>query len=287
MRAQGTLACMQGPVAIAILAALVLGLGGAWLWRRRQQADAMEAPLSKVAKKTLEGQVEFYRRLPPEEKVRFEREVKRFLFDQLITGPRGKALPEDLKTLVAASAVMLVFGRKGYVYERTRDIVVYDEAFDRDYAQGASKQIAGMVHGSGPILFSARALRDGFANTRDGHHVGLHEFAHVLDFHAGDADGVPSLMPWTTVSAWTAQIDVETDRIEARRSVLREYGATNEAELFAVATEAFFEKPKALADRHPKLYAMLAATYGQDPAGALGKGQEAPGGDTREPGGSA
>ena len=132
-----------------------------------------------------------------------------------------------------------------------------------------------MVHGAGPILFSARALRDGFANTRDGHNVGLHEFAHVLDFHVGDADGVPSLMPWTTVSAWTEQIRVETDRIEARRSVLREYGATNEAELFAVATEAFFEKPKALADKHPKLYAMLAEAYGQDPAQALGRPEAA------------
>jgi len=266
---------VQGPVAIAILAALLLALAGAWLWRRRQQADAMDAPLSKLAKRTLDTQVEFYRRLPPDEKARFEREVKRFTFDQLITGPRGKPLPDDLKTLVAASAVMLVFGRKGYVYDRTRDVVVYDEAFDRDYAQGANKQIAGMVHGSGPILFSARALRDGFANTKDGHHVGLHEFAHVLDFHAGDADGVPSLMPWTTVSAWTSQIDVETDRIEARRSVLREYGATNDAELFAVATEAFFEKPKALADRHPKLYAILAETYGQDPAGALERPKDA------------
>jgi len=110
---QGTLAGMQGPVAIAILAALVLGLAGAWLWRRRQQADAMDAPLSKVAKKTLETQVEFYRRLPPEEKVRFEREVKRFLFDQLITGPRGKALAEDPRTLVPAPAVMPGFRRRG------------------------------------------------------------------------------------------------------------------------------------------------------------------------------
>jgi Mlc titration factor MtfA (ptsG expression regulator) len=45
----------------------------------------------------------------------------------------------------------------------------------------------------------------------------------------------------------------ETKRAGKRRSVLRKYAATNEAELFAVATEAFFERPRALAAKHPKL----------------------------------
>lgn len=256
------------PGAIALGIVIVAALAGlaAWLLRRRAAAAAMDAPLSAAAKQTLAKQVAYYQRLDGAEKDRFEREVKRFLFDQQITGPRGRAVPDELKVLVAASAVMLVFGRKGYVYERTRDIVIYDEAFDREYGEGRDKNILGMVHGAGPILFSARALRDGFANARDGHNVGLHEFAHVLDFHVGDADGVPSLMPWSAVGPWVAQMKVETDRIEDHRSVLRDYGATNEAELFAVATEAFFEQPKLLAQKHPKLYALLVATYGQDPA---------------------
>ena len=54
--------------------------------------------------------------------------------------------------------------------------------------------------------------------------------------------------------------------MEAHRSVLREYAATNEAELFAVATEFFFERPEALKKKHPKLYAVLVEVYG--PPGA-------------------
>jgi Mlc titration factor MtfA (ptsG expression regulator) len=45
---------------------------------------------------------------------------------------------------------------------------------------------------------------------------------------------------------------------------LRAYGATNEAEFFAVATEAFFERPRALADEHTDLYAVLARFYKLD-----------------------
>ena len=43
------------------------------------------------------------------------------------------------------------------------------------------------------------------------------------------------------------------------------YGATNPTEFFAVATEAFFERPRALRATHPKLYAELRKFFRQDP----------------------
>ena len=49
-----------------------------------------------------------------------------------------------------------------------------------------------------------------------------------------------------------------------RRTVLDAYGATNEAEFFAVATETYFEKPRRLARKHPELYAMLSRVFSQD-----------------------
>jgi Mlc titration factor MtfA (ptsG expression regulator) len=57
-----------------------------------------------------------------------------------------------------------------------------------------------------------------------------------------------------------------------RPTVLDEYGATNAAEFFAVATEAFFQKPAALKRRHPALYQQLAEFYRQDPAERQDKG---------------
>lgn len=60
-------------------------------------------------------------------------------------------------------------------------------------------------------------------------------------------------------------------------SVLDDYGATNPAEFFAVATECFFEKSAALRRKHPRLYEELKAYYRQDPAGRSGEdvGKEA------------
>jgi MtfA peptidase len=46
-------------------------------------------------------------------------------------------------------------------------------------------------------------------------------------------------------------------------SVLDAYGATNEAEFFAVATETFFTRPFELKLEQPALYAILADFYRQ------------------------
>ena len=51
-----------------------------------------------------------------------------------------------------------------------------------------------------------------------------------------------------------------------RRTSIDAYGATNEAEFFAVVVEQFFEKPLQLNDRYPDLYAELALFFKFDPA---------------------
>jgi hypothetical protein len=61
-----------------------------------------------------------------------------------------------------------------------------------------------------------------------------------------------------------AELVRETE--EGRSSVLDQYGATNPAEFFAVATEAFFETSTKLRTQHPQLYAELMLYYQQDPA---------------------
>ena len=47
--------------------------------------------------------------------------------------------------------------------------------------------------------------------------------------------------------------------------MLDTYGGANPAEFFAVATEAFFERPRALREKNRQLYDQLAAFFRQDP----------------------
>lgn len=250
--------------------ALALGVAAViyavWTRRDRRRRRLATQPFPSAWREVLEREVGFYRKLDEGERRRFEREVRFFLDEQTITGPRGAPIDEALAVLVAASAVVLVFGRPGHRYPKLRDIVVYEGAFDEDYAVRASGNILGMVHAQGPILFSARSLRAGFRGESDGRNVGYHEFAHVLDFEAGQVDGVPSFMPWSAIAPWVKVMHAETAKVEKNRSLLRGYAATNEAEFFAVATEVFFERGAQLAAKHPELYRLLVEAYGQDPA---------------------
>lgn len=250
-----------------LLVAVALPLYALGTRRDRRRRRLAREPFPAAWRAVLEREVAFYRALSSSERGRFEREVRFFLDEQVIVGSRGASVNEDLRVLVAASAVTLIFGRPGYHYPRLRDIVVYEGSFDEDYAVHRGGQILGMVHAQGPILFSAESLRQGFRGD-DGLNVGFHEFAHVLDFATGHVDGVPSLMPWRAIRPWIEVMRAESAKVRSRRSLLRQYAATNEAEFFAVATEMFFERGPHMKRKHPELYRLLRDAYGQDPAAA-------------------
>jgi hypothetical protein len=59
-------------------------------------------------------------------------------------------------------------------------------------------------------------------------------------------------------------------------TLLSAYGATSPGEFFAVATEAFFERPIEMKRLHPALYEQLASFYRQDPAERLTRSARAP-----------
>ena len=78
----------------------------------------------------------------------------------------------------------------------------------------------------------------------------------------GTIDGVPSLlMKEPTAIPWMHMINEGIEQIQNEESDIDSYGATNEAEFFAVASEYFFERPKLLSRKHPELYAALEKVF--------------------------
>lgn len=233
-------------------------------WRRLMAPD----DVSPAIRQALERKVGFYRALSDDQRRAFRRAVQFFLLDQNIVGV-GIAVDDELRALVAASATILSFGMPDYTWDATRDILIYPDAFDEDYSVGHGKTRLGQVGRQGPVIFSARALRAGFARGADGHNVGLHEFAHVLDFEDGEIDGMPAHLDWPSIRPWLDEMTrlmKLRDKQGRHGQVLRDYGYTNEAEFFACATEMFFEQPERLERRAPNVYQLLARFYRQRPA---------------------
>jgi Flp pilus assembly protein TadD len=123
----------------------------------------------------------------------------------------------------------------------------------------------------GPIVLSWRDVLAGGRDETGGRNLVFHEFAHYVDALDGDVDGTPPLVGRERQRTWFRVTEAEYLRLvgQARRdevSLLDHYGATNRAEFFAVATECFFEQPRAMWKQHRQLYRVLRDFYRQHPA---------------------
>jgi Mlc titration factor MtfA (ptsG expression regulator) len=131
--------------------------------------------------------------------------------------------------------------------------------------------ILGQAFQQGPVIIIWDAALRGGRHPESGHNVIYHEFAHKLDMLDGAADGTPPLRDRAEYRDWVQTCSREYLRLkgdteEGRTSFLDAYGATNEAEFFAVATEHFFERPRQMLADAPDLYRVLQEYYRQDPA---------------------
>ena len=208
-----------------------------------------------------------------QEQQHFERDVQFFLDEHAFEGVDGVEVDDELRLSVAAGAAVMLAGRPGWELRGAgRSVLFYPGAFDEAYHGGDYAAFDGMAHEQGPILLSAQAVRDSWADPADGQNVVLHELAHLFDFQNEGADGVPSLMAPSSEAAWRALVRRETQRIRRRRSMLRKYAASAPSEFFACAVEVFFERPAEMKHRHAELYTALANFFNQDPA-ALGLGE--------------
>lgn len=223
-------------------------------------------------KSLLNENVLFYRELSTADKKRFRKRMMLFLSEVYIEGVQTEL--EDLdKILIAASAVIPVFGFKEWHYNNLSGIIIYPENFNGDLefeSQEEKRVIAGLV-GSGrfekQMILSRKALRHGFKNETDKGNTSVHEFVHLIDKMDGEADGIPErLFQRQYITPWLKLMHEEMEAINSNKSDIRKYGGISEVEFLAVASEYFFERPDLFKRKHPELYEMLEKCFQQDPA---------------------
>jgi len=216
----------------------------------------------------LNESVAFYRTLSESDKTLFEKRVRLFLETTPVEAGQIEVTDED-RLLVAASAVIPVWGFPDWHYFNVQKVFLLPASFNERFECGQPDSlITGMV-GTGPmsgkLALSQPALHLGFSNTKDKQNVGIHEFVHLVDMADGDCDGFPErLKKYAFSIPWFELVENKIAGIESNNSNIRDYGATNKAEFLAVTSEYFFERPKLMQKKHPKLYQALSDFYQQD-----------------------
>ncbi len=262
--------------AVMVLGPLVVTGVLAFAVRRPLEAyRAARQPLDPEVLAVLKRHVPHFNGLDAAGQEAFARRVARMLATIEFETVKGARDTLEMRVLSLAGAALLYVGRDDLHIDEHRSVIFYPDAFSHEYAVQHDARIAGMVHRQGPVLFSERALRDGWNHDSDGYNVSVHEWAHVLDLEDGFADGIPGLAPGSLAEEQEL-LNHELVRVRGGRSVLRDYAGTNRAELFAVATEVFFERPELLRRSHSTLYDVLSAWLRVDPIELLRKAGVAP-----------
>ncbi|MEC4890475.1 MAG: zinc-dependent peptidase [Nitrospira sp.] len=242
-----------------------------WWVRRRalRRAAVMRQPFPEEWERILRERVAFFTALDKAGQSRFRQLVQIFLDEVRITGIRTE-VDETIRVLVAASAVIPIFGFHDWEYHQLREVLIYPDTFDDAYQHTSEASIVGMAglhHLSGVMILSKPALLAGFAPDPGTHNVGVHEFAHLVEIEAGEY-GLPPEVPWMAVRQWVRYVGRELARPSKHGAHINPYAYTNEHEFFAVLAEYFFTSPERLQRRDPALYALLRDLFHQD-AGAL------------------
>lgn len=237
------------------------------LIRRWQQARLRKRPLPHTWPAILIDRAPFYSQLDPSSCERFHALLKVFVWEKVWIGAGGLEITEEVQVVISAAAVRLVLYLDASVYDRLTEIVVYPSHYKHPDDDAV---ILGEAHAWGTVVLSWDAVIHGLKNEDDGHDTATHEFAHVLDRASGQFNGTPELRARADYRPWGRVLSNHFEKLRKRRKiergVLRDYGATNEAEFFAVATESFFERPEAMQEKTPELYEQLSHFYGFDPA---------------------
>jgi Mlc titration factor MtfA (ptsG expression regulator) len=257
-----------------LILALIWGIEPLTRLRRRQLANR---PFPSDWTFIIERNVSFYKRLPDSLRKRLYGHINVLLSEKKFKGCGGLQLTEEIKVTIAAIAALLLLNGRGNYFSKLRLILIYPSAFIANNTTPfgelylEEKQVkAGESWGTGIVVLSWENIRYDAKYWNDGRNVVLHEFAHQLDQEGGSVSGVPILEKRSDYVTWGQVFRKEYEQLrrEVERgveTVIDEYGATDPAEFFAVATETFFEKPFQMERKHPELYHELKRYYKLDP----------------------
>lgn len=251
-----------------------------WFADRRRKKLTL-APFPPAWKKILVQNVAYYGMLKAEERAKLHALIQVFVAEKYWEGAGGLELTDEIRVTIAAQACLLLLGLPHNYYRNVQSIIVYPSTVTpprrkRSFFESsptsveAPQPILGQAFKGGPVILCWDAGLRGGRNSQDGHNLVYHEFAHKLDMLDGAADGTPPLRDRAEYRDWVRVCSEEFLRLKkdakkGKKSFLRSYGAVNEAEFFAVATEQFFEQPQKMVEHAPELYRVLKEYYRQDP----------------------
>jgi Mlc titration factor MtfA (ptsG expression regulator) len=249
-----------------------------WLKSRRRK-ELLSQPFPDEWLNWLQKNVRHYRQIGEAQEAKLRQLVRVFVAEKVWEGCDGLEVTDEMRVTIAGSACLLAVGvEPNFYFDRVETILLFPDKFVRPpewhggmLVDDLGLPTLGEAWHRGPIVLSWKTVKRESAGRARGQNLVLHEFAHHLDGLDGDMDGTPPFSRAEQYGNWHRVTEREFRRLakqsaRGEATLLDHYGATNNAEFFAVSTECFFECPREMREQHRELYAALSEFYQQDPA---------------------
>ncbi|MFY9707418.1 MAG: M90 family metallopeptidase [Desulfobacterales bacterium] len=252
-----------------------------WLIDRHRK-KLTQAPFPSLWEDIIRRNVTHYCMLEDAQRGHLRALIQVFIAEKNWEGAGGLELTDEIRVTISAQACLLLLGLPHDYYRNVESIIVYPSTvvppqrkpgfFENSFAPVELEHpIIGQAFQQGPVIIIWDAALRGGRHPESSHNVIYHEFAHKLDMLDGAADGTPPLRNRAEYRDWVRicsreYLRLKHDTEKGKKTFLNAYGATNEAEFFAVATEQFFDQPRLMIEQAPDLYRVLQEYYRQDPS---------------------
>ena len=248
-----------------------------WLKQRRRR-KLIEQPFPEAWIETIHRNVAYFSYLDDAEQARARDILRVIVAEKNWEGCGGLTMTDEIKVTIAALVSIMLLGLEHDYFSNVLSILVYPAGFEvprRREVGGLEldepNDLLGEAWYRGPVILAWKEVRDEGRHPHSGRNLVWHEFAHQLDMLDRSIDGTPPMRSREQRQRWAEVMTAEFEQLKDdaqhhRPGLIDYYGATNEAEFFAVVTECFFDLPGELKEDHPELYSLLADYFGQDPA---------------------
>jgi Mlc titration factor MtfA (ptsG expression regulator) len=235
-------------------------------------------PFPSTLRSFIERNVPLFNSLPEDDRQELQGHIQVLQAEKHFEGQGGLTMSDEIRVTISAQACFLLLHRETDYFPGLSSIVVYPGEYLAPYletdecgivTEGTDRR-SGEACREGTLVLSWEDVVGDGLDVHEGYNVVIHEFAHQIDAEEGLTS--PPLLGrragFRNLKEVLARAcaQLEADARLGRPTVLDPYGAANPAELFAVATESFFQTPRPLRESNPHRYAELVRFYRQNPA---------------------
>lgn len=222
--------------------------------------------LSPLQNDILKNHFIFFNKLSEKDKAFFEHRVVSFINDKDFIG-RGIQITDEMKVLVASTAVMLTFGFRDFYIGLIQKIVVYPDKF---YSKTNEKYHKGEFNPKlKTLVISWADFKTGYEKPKDNINLGIHEFVHAIHLNSLNERDISSTIFTDTfeelIELFTKNQLLRDELTQSH--YLRNYAFTNQFEFLAVTIETFIESPQEFKSQFPEVYYKIRQMLNFDFAG--------------------